>query len=328
MRVVFYHRKRYAGNYSIENLFSLIRAGLPSNVDSIVKEMSFISKGFFRRLLLCIEAIFYQADINHITGDINFIALLLNGKRTILTIHDLGYMNHPSFLARIVLRIFWITMPVNKVRYVTTVSTTTKLELLRYSGINPSKVWVIYNPVSPIFIPVKKEFKKNCPIILQIGTKHNKNIPRLIEALSSINCKLHIIGHLQPEYLDLLKRNNISFENFEDLNDEEILEQYVQCDILSFVSTLEGFGLPIVEANAVGRVVITSAISSMPEIAGNSAHLVNPYDVNDIRDGFMKLINDDQYREGLIQRGFRNKRRFEIDPISKQYTRLYHSTLK
>jgi len=89
------------------------------------------------------------------------------------------------------------------------------------------------------------------------------------------------------------------------------------------VSTYEGFGLPIVEANAVGRPVITSNVCSMPEVAGDAAFLVDPFDVEDIRRGVLLLINDSHLRRDLVRRGFLNVRRFSIESVATQYRSLY-----
>jgi glycosyltransferase involved in cell wall biosynthesis len=101
------------------------------------------------------------------------------------------------------------------------------------------------------------------------------------------------------------------------------LAQYQQCDILSLVSTLEGFGMPIVEANAVGRVVITSNTTSMPEIANDAAVLVNPFDVTNIREGFLKIIQNPSLREDLINKGLKNHLRFQPKQLAEQYAKKY-----
>jgi glycosyltransferase involved in cell wall biosynthesis len=81
--------------------------------------------------------------------------------------------------------------------------------------------------------------------------------------------------------------------------------------------------MPIVEANAVGRVVITGNVTSMPEVAGNAAHLVDPFSIAEIRDGLVKIINDQTYRDKLIKNGLENCKRFSIETISDQFRSLY-----
>jgi glycosyltransferase involved in cell wall biosynthesis len=94
-----------------------------------------------------------------------------------------------------------------------------------------------------------------------------------------------------------------------------------------FASTYEGFGLPIVEANATGRPVITSNICSMPEIAGSAACFVDPSDCSSIRQGILRVMNDDGYRADLIGRGLENVKRFRADTIAAQYAALYQEVL-
>jgi len=327
IKVVFFHRKRALGNFSIENVFVQIRKNLPSEIECTVLEMRFISTGFFKRLYSCFEAFVNQGEVNHITGDIHFIALFLKKKRTVLTIHDIGFINHPNRVARIILKWLWLKLPVHRSAIITTVSVATKLEVLNYVNVHPSRIRVIYNPVSSLFTARPKPFDKNCPIILQIGTKPNKNIVRLAEALMGLSCRLHIIGELDEITRKALVQFGIDFTMRSNLTVEQVIAEYVSCDILSFVSTIEGFGLPIVEANTVGRVVVTSNLSSMPEIAGEAAHLVNPLDIDSIRAGFIKVISDQAYRDRLIINGFENKKRFDEKEIAKQYAAIYNELI-
>jgi glycosyltransferase involved in cell wall biosynthesis len=325
MKVVYFHRKRYAGVFSIESLFSNIRNNLPKEIDPHVKVLSYVSRGFLRRFYITIEAIFYQGNVNHVTGDVNFICLFLKRRKTILTIHDVGYMKEKNVMARWILLWFWIRLPVSRSVLVTTVSEATKSELLKFVNINPAKIQVVHVPVSQLFIKSPKSFNKAKPIILQIGTKVNKNVTRLILALKDICCKLDIVGEISQSIKEQMEINKIEYAVSENLTDKEIVMKYQCCDIVSFVSTHEGFGMPIVEANAVGRVVVTSNLLSMPEVAGGAAHLVDPFSVESIREGIIKVINDDHYRESLINNGFKNKIRFEVKEIAKIYSEIYKS---
>lgn len=324
MKVVFFHRKPYPGvNFSIENLFAYVRTALPEGIVAHVHQLRFFSRGILKRILISIEALLNQGDVNHITGDVHFIALFLRKSRTVLTIHDIGFMQHPHAIARSVLKLFWLSLPVRNVRLITTVSEATKMAVLQHVKIDPNRIEVVYDPVMPWFKKVVKSFDKVHPRILQIGTKPNKNIPRLVQAIRGLNAKLHIIGALNSDLISSLEASGIEYSNSVNLSDAEVFKEYVAADIVAFVSTNEGFGMPIVEANAVGRVVITSNISSMPEIAANSAHLVDPYDVVSIRNGFIKVIDDDDYRERLISNGYQNCKRFNVDEIARRYTLIY-----
>lgn len=324
MTVVFFQRKKSRVFFSIEELFERIRLALPPSVTAVMKEMRFESIGLAKRLYCCADSFFSQGDINHITGDIHFIAPFLAKKKTILTIHDLGFMHNRRGIARWMLKFFWITLPAKSVAVVTTVSDATKQELLTYLKLDPLKIKVIYNPISSAFIKRPRQINKDEPIILQVGTTPNKNISRLIDAIQGIPCKLYVLGALAPDHRRKLESMAIDFKEFRNLTVPEVVELYGMCDIVCFASTVEGFGLPIVEANAVGRVVITSNISSMPEIASDAAHYVDPFSVQSIRQGILTVIQDDLYREKLIENGYVNKDRFNISVIAQQYLSLYN----
>jgi len=104
-------------------------------------------------------------------------------------------------------------------------------------------------------------------------------------------------------------------------------KQYVECDLLLFASTYEGFGLPIIEAQSVGRPVVTSNFGSMEEVAGDSACLVDPYDINSIRAGILRVINDVEYRLKLVRLGLDNIKKYSIELISNDYVSLYDEIL-
>jgi glycosyltransferase involved in cell wall biosynthesis len=328
MKVVFFQRKKYPGVYSIESLFLQLRAAFPEKIIAIKREMKFQSKGFFRRLYISFEASLHQGDVNHVTGDIHFITLFLRKRSTVLTIHDVGFMNHPNVIARIILKWFWLILPVSHCAAITVISQSTKAEVLKYVHKKyASKIHVIYNPLRLGFSFSPKVFESSSPVILQIGTKYNKNISRLIEAISKINCRLEIVGYVSDLTLRELEFHKIRFRISMNLSDQEIIEMYKSADIVALISTNEGFGLPIIEANATGRVVISSNLSSMPEIGGNAAHYVDPYDVKSIRDGFYRVIADAFYRKKLIENGVENIKRFELTKISNEYVNLYYSLL-
>ena len=323
-KVVYFHRKpRRFGNFSIEILFEGIRRYLPAFIKPIQAVARFESKGFFPRLLIAVEAAFRQGDINHVTGDVHFLTLLLRKRKTVLTIHDCAFMEHPSAVARLLLRWFWLKLPVARAAVITTVSQATKDQLLQFVDCNPEKIVVIHNFISPHFRPNPKPFAEQMPVLLQIGTAPNKNLERLAQALQGIGCRLHIVGKLSDTQRGHLAQHQIYFTNATNLSEEELRACYNECDLVTFVSTYEGFGLPILEAQAIGRPVITSRLLSMPEVAGDAACLVDPFNVAQIRQGILKIIEDTDYREKLIRLGFENVQRFHPQTIADQYVALY-----
>ena len=100
---------------------------------------------------------------------------------------------------------------------------------------------------------------------------------------------------------------------------------YQSSNLVTSVSTYEGFGLPILEANAVGRPVITSNIASMPEVGGEAVYYVDPHNVDDIRKGILELIQNADLRDCLIKKGLENIKRFKPEVIAAQYCELYEN---
>ncbi len=131
------------------------------------------------------------------------------------------------------------------------------------------------------------------------------------------------MGPLSDRQRALLADAAIDYENHVGLSREALVEQYRLCDMLLFPSTYEGFGLPIVEAQAVGRPVVTSRVWSMPEVAGGAAEMVDPFDVAGIRAGVERVIADEPYRRDLVERGFANAARFSAAAVAERYAALY-----
>ena len=327
MQVTFYHARKQAAFFSVDRLFADVRRALPPDIGVKVAVSRFRSRGFFGRTYNIIEAAFRQSDINHITGDVHFLAFLLRKRRTLLTIHDLVGVHRLQGWRRAVLLFLWCWLPIKRVAMVSVISEATKQDLLRHVEVEPRKVRVVHNPVSADFQPVAKEFNAAKPVVLQMGTRSNKNVERVAQALQGIPCHLRVVGTLDEAQLTLLRQCGTEYSSVSDISDAEVPAEYRQCDLLVFASTYEGFGLPIVEAQATGRPVVTSTVWSMPEVAGDAACLVDPFDPASIRAGILKVINDATYRDRLVKAGFENVKRFQPEQIARQYADLYHELL-
>nr|WP_321452405.1 glycosyltransferase family 1 protein [uncultured Carboxylicivirga sp.] len=322
-KVTFFFRKQYYFHHSIEKLFSDIQSGLTSAISCNNVTLPFYSRGIIPRIKNGIFSNKKQVGINHITGDVHFITPFLSKKRTINTYHDFTFLKNSKGISHFILWFFWVYLPVKRSRYLTTISEITKKELIKYGKCKAEKIMVIPNIISEDYKRVDKVFNQTCPTILQIGTTPNKNLERLIEAIEGISCRLHIIGQLNTSIINSLERCNINYLNQHQIPEKELRQAYVDCDMVSFCSLNEGFGLPILEAQSTGRPVITSDLSSMPEVAGEGACLVDPYNVDSIRNGILKVMNDDTYRKQLIKKGFENCKRFNPKVVASQYEALY-----
>ena len=327
MKVVYFQRK--AGRFfSVERVFADVRTALPGDIAVEVRRSRFESQGFWRRAYNVIEAARHQGDVNHVTGDVHFLTYFMDRRRTVLTVLDCVTLKRLSGLGYWAFWVLWYWLPVRRCHSVTVISESTKQELLRYLECDPARVHVIHCPVSDGFQPDRREFNSSRPRLLQVGTTQNKNIERVAEALRGLPCTLVVVGALSESQRTALEGCAIDYENPAGLSDEELREQYRQADMLVFASTYEGFGLPIVEANAVGRPVVTSNLYSMPEVAGDAACLVDPYDVASIRASILRVIQDGAYRSQLIDAGFQNVERFRPAAIAAQYAELYRRVLQ
>jgi len=283
----------------------------------------FFSRGLISRIFDILRARQYQGDVNHVTGDVHFLTYLLDRQRTILTILDCVMLEHLRGIRRWLLWFLWYWLPAKRCAVITVISESTRQQLLRHLHCHPSKIRVIHCNVSKEFHPAPQSFNAARPRLLQVGTSANKNLERVARAIAGLACDLTIIGQLTALQMDELNRQQVSYEVLENLSREDLVVQYKRCDILIFASTYEGFGLPIVEANAVGRPVVTSNLWSMPEVAGEAACLVDPYDVASIRAGICRVTQDSAYRDRLVTMGFENVKRFQIETIAAQYSELY-----
>lgn len=328
MNLSYFFRRTSPVYHSIENQFFAIQKEMPEGVKYENKFAKYHSKGFFKRIFITIHSAFRQGDVNHITGDIHFVAAFFRKKKTILTIHDIGSTLNGGGIKVKVLRFLWFTMPFARVKYVTVISEFTKKEILQNFKINPNKIRVIPDCVSPEFVYSQKEFNSEKPKILQIGTKSNKNLQNLIPALDGIYCKLIIVGKLSDKQIKLLEKYKIDFENKYDLSQHEIIKLYKDSDFVTFVSTYEGFGVPVLEAQATGRVVLSSNISPMKEVAGDGAILVDPYDVNDIKAKIIEIIENKNLRDSVVSEGLNNVKKYSAKAVAVQYAELYHNVIK
>lgn len=323
MHIVHFMRRPRENVFSIERLYEDVRDAMPDDCRVTVWTCNNFSSGIRPRLQDMWRARRHQGDINHVTGDVHYLTLLLDPKRTVLTVHDLVMLGRLRGPARFAFWLLWYWLPVRRSRAIVAITESTRAALLANVRCDPAKVRVIHNNVSDEFRPAPRAFNAICPRILQVGTAWNKNLDRVAEALTGLACRLVIIGPLSDEQLAILRRHDIDWENHVGLSRAALVAQYESADMLLFVSTYEGFGLPIVEAHAVGRPVVTSDILSMPEVAGGAACLIDPFDVAGIRAGVQRIIDDPSYRDGLVATGFENVKRFGAAHVAEQYAALY-----
>lgn len=323
MKVVQFMRKPLGGGFSVERVFEDIRRVFPKTIDVEVYISPYPSIGIWRRAAGMLNAIFHQGDINHVTGDVHFLSILMRRRSTVLTVLDCVALERLSGWRYWILWFFWYWLPAKRAAIITVISHSTKMELERHLGSGDWPISVIPCPVSSEFTWSPKVFNHSCPTILQVGTADNKNLNRVASALEGICCKLVIVGELQPSQIARLNEHSVNYENYVNLSREDLVAKYHSSDIVMFASLYEGFGLPILEAQAVGRPVITSKLYSMPEVGGKGAFYVNPRSVKEIRSALRLITENSDVRERMVEAGRINVKRFSVEVIARRYLRIY-----
>jgi len=326
LQIVFFQRKPQNNYYSLENVFDNIRKFLPKKIKSKKIILPFTNQGFWRLLANGFFAFRNQGGINHIAGDIHYLGLFIKNKKTIITVADCNFQKRPlpSWQKKII-AFFWYKLPLKKCALITTISPKIKQELIDLFTLPPKKIKVIPCPTDFEFKFTPKKFNQQKPQILHFGTNYNKNLEGTVKAVKDIKCQLIIIGHLSENQKNLLKKYKINYKNHYNLTKKEIIQKYQQSDLILFPSIYEGFGLPIIEGQSVGRPIITSNLDPMKWVAGEGAILVNPKNILTIKKAILDIIYKPNLRKKLTLLGQKIIQRFNNKKISQQFYQLYRA---
>jgi glycosyltransferase involved in cell wall biosynthesis len=323
MKVLYIYREKERKAHSIEALFNTISAEV--SLRGIEIQEWYKPRSNLKAILSLRKL---KSDVYHITGDCYFLALFLPWRKTLMTIHDIGmYKNFPNTLKRRIFALLSFKLPMKVLKVSTAISELTKQDLSQLLYIDANKIKVIPNP---LVLPIKytpKTFNQQKPTILQIGTGKHKNLIGLIEAVKNISCHLDIVGKPDDILINKMDKYAIDYTISSNITTTQVIEKYKQCDILYFASLSEGFGLPILEAQAMGRPLITSNTEPTKWVCGEGGLLVNPLSCEEIKHAILKLIKNQDLRETIIRKGLKNVQRFQLAEITKQYIELYKSML-
>jgi glycosyltransferase involved in cell wall biosynthesis len=252
----------------------------------------------------------------------------------VVTIHDCIHLRFPQYLPSKAAHVYarmMMSLSAKRAKRVLTVSQASKDDIVHYLGTPPEKVEVIYNalderlaepPTADEVSRVRERFLLTSPFILYAGNiKPHKNVDRLIEAYAILrrrgigDVKLLIIGDEISKYKHLRRlvhrfqlHQHVRFFGF--VPDETLAVLYRLATTFVFPSLYEGFGLPPLEAMAAGAPVITSNVSSLPEVVGDAAVLIDPMDPRAIADAMARVLTDDALRAELIRRGHERVKAF------------------
>lgn len=250
-------------------------------------------------------------------------------------IHDINFLHNPRDVKPLTRRYYNYFFPrfAKKATRIATVSEYSKRDIIENYKIEENKIDVVYNGINSSFKPVseivktqtKQRFSKGKDYFLFVGSLNpRKNVPRLIQAFdafkneSGSDMKLVLAGshawglnEIYASMEGLLSKDDIIFTNR--LSEEDLANVMGSAFALTFVPYFEGFGIPLVEAMQSEIPILTSNVTSLPEIAGDAALSVNPYEINEIKNAMLKLYTDQELRRLLVENGIKRKNNFSWD---------------
>lgn len=283
-----------------------------------------------------------KENIKHITSqDLAYLLELVKLEKTIITCHDLipwVYDNNRLPTWKLNMK------GLKKADRIITVSEYSKNEIVKYVGYPEDQITVIPNAVDHNNYYVKRDReivkKLGVPdtqkVILYVGSEQpRKNVPFLLEAISLLKKKLPGIKLLKigvpqvsgvrEELLKLIEvldiQKEVIFVGY--VSENDLTKYYNAADLFVFPTLYEGFGLPPLEAMACGTPVITSNVTSLPEVVGDSAVTIDPYDVNAFAEAMYDLLTDEKLRENMINKGLKRAQLFNWEKSAKETLKVY-----
>lgn len=272
--------------------------------------------------------------------------------KRVVTIFDLAYEHFPEMFKKDDLWKLknWTKYSIENADHIITISQSAKQDIINLYNVNEKKITVAYPGYrGDIFRPLKDQNKRleilkkyqiqsNDRYIIYIGTiQPRKNLLRLMEAIKEIkDLKLVIVGKTKGQGRSgWMFEEIINYPKELGMEDRVIFTGFAPTEDLPFLlngalayilpSLYEGFGIPVVEAMSCGTPVIVSRISSLPEVVdnGKAGMMIDPYSVDDIRQGITKVVNNEKLRQELSKRGLEQAKRFEWQKMAKQVLTVF-----
>jgi glycosyltransferase involved in cell wall biosynthesis len=276
------------------------------------------------------------------------LLLPLRRAPTVLTVHDLIFRRYPAHHRRLNRWYLNATMPLfcRRAGHIIAVSEQSKRDVIEAYGISPDKITVIYEAADPRFCPqpaeavaaVRAHYGLPDRYLLFVGTiEPRKNLGRILAAFERLHADgltdaLVIVGKRGWLYDDFFARlegspakQAVIFPGF--IPDAELPSVYAGAQALAFPSEFEGFGLPVLEAMACGAPVVCANTSSLPEVAGDAAVLVDPLDADALADALRRVLSDPALAADLCARGPAQAARFSWDRAAEETLAVYRMVL-
>lgn len=278
----------------------------------------------------------FGVDLLH--SPANLAPIAFRGK-SIVNIHDLCFLVQPawfSFSFRMIYR--WLVPQIARnSSIVVTNSNYSKNDILKFLKLSVDRIRLTYWSVDPIFFEFNKPYAEREDRIIFVGSlEPRKNLRGLLKAFALFKqrhpesrTRLTVVGCENPLFADIgIKRqdvgDDVDFRGY--ISDKELAELFGSVRALVYPSFYEGFGFPPLEAMAAGTPVVTSRTSSLPEVVGDAALLVDPYSPQDIANKIAEALKP-EVAQTLIERGSRQVRRFSWDRVGEHMLGIYSEIL-
>ncbi len=280
-----------------------------------------------------------KADLFHSPS---FVAPLFCPCPIVMTIHDLNHIVLPQYYTPLhkFYYLFFVQKCIERSTWILTVSEFSKREIMKYFNLDPSRIKVTYNSVSSSYTPVsspeefdrvRKEYELPDKFILYVGNnKPHKNFLNLVRAYcqADVDCPLVACCPVDVEAIEIAaacnKQYNLYFTKF--ITDRDLPVALSMAEYLVYPSTYEGFGLPPLESMACGTPVILSKTSCLPEIAGDAALYVDPYDVKDMATALETMFKDQDLVKVLRDKGLNRVKEYSWSRMAQLTLGVYHSS--
>jgi len=331
-------QQRSNSNHSIERCFAAIesgfRAGSEWTIDLNNEVVPLATGGLWSMVRNCMAARKVRTDLAHVTGDINYVVPFLRANKRLLTVHDVGHVQDPkhSRFKRWLLLLLWFRIPL---RFTDTVICVSEQSLERLNRLVPAvrgqrRVVIPAAILEPSDAPTASDlpFETTKPVVLHIGTAPHKNLRRVWKACAQLDCHLAIVGQETDEICELQGSQTLSHSMHSSVSDEVLEQLYRHCDAVVFVSTHEGFGMPLIEAQVFGKPCVTSSIEPMKSNAGGGAFLVDPIDTQEIQAALHRALNDAEAVANVVKKGRANAKRFSGVEVARQHARVYAEEIR
>lgn len=306
-------------------------------VPSRIREGESLRNHFWEQFTLPRLAQKHQVDILH--SPANLAPLFYKGK-SVVHIHDLCFLVNPQWFSFSFRTLYNFVIPrlARRAAKVITNSNNSRNDLLQFCDLSADRVSQVYWAVDDLFLNLSPSPSSDWQMddyILYVGSlEPRKNISTLLEAYEilrernpKIKTKLVLIGGESPLFAEVqLKvkhfKEDVLFQGF--VNDHVLKDFYRHARLFVYPSLYEGFGLPPLEAMASGVPVVTTLTSSIPEVVGDAALMVNPYDAGQLASTMDQILGDAALRESLIQAGLKQVRKFNWQRVARNTIAIYY----